>query len=277
MSEYESPSMSDYESPSQTGDVIKTALLVIAVVYALASLFLMFEMRGRIGKLEAAQTTTTATLDKFSQHLDSTDSTMRASSDALAQRLGMTQNELQARTAELQQQRASVSQLAKEQKEQIEGVKTEVGSVRTEVGSVKSDVDATKSDLQGTKDKLEHTIGDMGVQSGLIARTREDLEFLKHRGDRNYYEFTLMKGQSPTGVSSVRLQLKTADAKRGKYTLNVVADDRVIEKKDRTMFEPLQFYTGRNRQLYEVVVLTVDKNKVSGYLSTPKEMVAQAQ
>jgi chromosome segregation ATPase len=235
-------------------------------------------MRGRIGKLEAAQTTTTATLEKFDQHLDSTDLTMRASSDALAQKLGMTEKELQVRTAELQQeQRASVSQLAQEQKEQIEGVKTEVGSVRTEVGSVKTDVDATKSDLKGTKDKLEHTVGDLGVQSGLIARTREDLEFLKHRGDRNYYEFTLMKGQSATGVSSVRLQLKTADAKRGKYTLNVVADDRVIEKKDRTMFEPLQFYTGRNRQLYEVVVLTVDKNKVSGYLSTPKEMVAQAQ
>lgn len=73
------------------------------------------------------------------------------------------------------------------------------------------------------------------------------------------------------------MQLKSADPKRGKYTLNVVADDHVIEKKDRTMFEPLQFYTGRDRRLYELVVFTVDKGKVSGYVSTPKEMVAQMQ
>jgi TonB family protein len=38
--------------------------------------------------------------------------------------------------------------------------------------------------------ELHSTIGDLGVQSGLIANTRSDLEILKHKGDRNYYEFT---------------------------------------------------------------------------------------
>ena len=149
--------------------------------------------------------------------------------------------------------------------------------MKTEVGSVKTDVDATKSDLQGTKDKLERTVGDLGVQSGLVARTRQDLDLLRRRGERSYYEFTLVKGKGPARVSNISLQLKNADPKRSKYTLNVMADDRVIEKKDRTMFEPLQFYTGRDRGLYEVVVFTVNKGKVSGYVSTPKEMVAQAQ
>ena len=73
------------------------------------------------------------------------------------------------------------------------------------------------------------------------------------------------------------MQLKKANPKKGKYTLNVIADDRAIEKKDRTVFEPLQFYTGRDRQLYEVVVFTVDKSKVSGYLSAPRQLLAQAQ
>lgn len=272
---------SEYESTPKSGGR-KIALVMIAGVYVLASLFLIFDARGRTAKLEADQASskasTRAALEKFDQHLDSTDSTMRAATDTLAQKLGMTEKDLQARTAELQQQqKASVSQLEKQQKEQIEGVKTEVGSVRTEVGSVKSDVDATKSDLQGTKEKLERTVGDLGAQSGLIARTREDLETLKRRGERNYYEFALLKGQHGTGVSTVSLQLKNADPKHGKYTLTVLADDRLIEKKDRTMFEPLQFYNGRDRQLYEVVVLTVDKNKVTGYLSTPKELVAMAQ
>ncbi len=104
----------------------------------------------------------------------------------------------------------------------------------------------------------------------MIARTREELEELKHRGDRNYYEFSLYKGGHPTQLSTVALQLKKADPKKNKFTLNVVADDRVIEKKDRGAAEPLQFYTGRDRQLYEVVIFTVEKNKVTGYLSTPK-------
>ena len=282
MHEYDSPpNTSEHDSSPKTGGGMKTARLIaasVACVYVLASLFLMFEARGRIGKLETDQTATAATVDKLIQHLDSTDSTMRASTDALAQTLGMTGKQLDERTAQLQQQqKASVTQLEKEQKEQIEGVKTEVGSVRNEVGSVKTDVDATKSDLQGTKSKLEQTVGDLGVQSGLIARTRQDLDFLRRRGERSYYEFTLVKGQGPARVSTISLQLKNADPKRSKYTLNVMADDRVIEKKDRTMFEPLQFYTGRDRGLYEVVVFAVDKGKVSGYVSTPKEMVAQAQ
>jgi len=71
-------------------------------------------------------------------------------------------------------------------------------------------------------------------------------------------------------VSTVSLELKKADVKRGKYTLVVLADDRPIEKKDRTMNEPVQFYTGRDRMLYELVVNQVNKNQVVGYLSTPK-------
>jgi hypothetical protein len=138
------------------------------------------------------------------------------------------------------------------------------------VTGVKTDVASTRSDLEATKMKLERAIGDLGMQSGLIARTRDELEVLKHRGDRNYYEFTLLKGKSPTPVSTVSLQLKKADAKRSKFTLNVIADDKTYEKKDRTANEPLQFYTGREHLMYEVVVNTVEKNKIAGYLATPK-------
>jgi hypothetical protein len=138
------------------------------------------------------------------------------------------------------------------------------------VGGVKTDVAATKADLETTKQKLQSAVGDLGVQSGLIAHTRDDLELLKHRGDRNYYEFTLLKGAKPQPVATVSLQLKKADPKRGKYTLNVSADDKTIEKKDRTVAEPIQFYSGRDHLLFELVVWSVDKKKANGYLSTPK-------
>ena len=72
-------------------------------------------------------------------------------------------------------------------------------------------------------------------------------------------------------VSTVSLILKKVDPKKSKFTLNVVADDKTIEKKDRTLSEPLQFYTGRDHMLYELVVFTASKNTVTGYLSTPKD------
>ena len=145
-----------------------------------------------------------------------------------------------------------------------------MAGVKTDVGGVKTDVASTRADLEATKAKLASAIGDLGVQSGLIARTSSDLEILKHKGDRNYYEFTLLRGAKPQPVSTVSLQLKKADAKRGKFTLNVTSDDKTIEKKDRNISEPIQFYTGRDRMLYELVVWTVDKKKAVGYLSTPK-------
>ena len=84
--------------------------------------------------------------------------------------------------------------MRRQQKQQISAVSGEVEGVKTDVGGVKTDVASTKADLASTKAKLQSTIGDLGVQSGLIANTRGDLEVLKHKGDRNYYEFTLIKG-----------------------------------------------------------------------------------
>ena len=153
---------------------------------------------------------------------------------------------------------------------QVDDVRSELGGAKKDIADTRTDLSATRSDLESTKVRLDRAIGDLTGQSSLIARTREDLEELKHRGDRNYYEFTLVKGAHPQAVSTVSLQLKKADAKKNRFTLSVLADDRTIEKKDRGAAEPLQFYTGRDRQLYEVVIFTVEKNKVTGYLSTPK-------
>src|SRR5256714_5409944 len=141
-------------------------------------------------------------------------------------------------------------------------------------GGVKSDVASTKADLEATKAKLQSTIGDLGMQSGLIAHTRDDLEILKHKGDRNYYEFTLLKGAKPQPISTVSLQLKKADAKRGKFTMNVTADDKTIEKKDRTVAEPIQFYSGRDHLLFELEMWNEVNNKATRYLSTPKSTPA---
>jgi hypothetical protein len=118
--------------------------------------------------------------------------------------------------------------------------------------------------------QFDSKTGDLGVQSGPIATSHMDLEALRHKGDRNYYAFTLLKGAQPQPVSTVSLQLKKVDAQAGKFTLTVTSDDKTIEKKDRRIGEPIQFYSGRDHLLFELVIWAADKSKATGYLSTPK-------
>jgi len=113
----------------------------------------------------------------------------------------------------------------------------------------------------------------MGVMSGLIARNHDDLEELKRKGDRNYYEFTIQKAKQPQRVGPVQIALNKTDQKKSKYTMTVLADDKSIEKKDKTAGEPVQFYVKGSARLspYEIVVFEVGKNQITGYLATPKD------
>ena len=263
----EQPAVYHTETHSNTG---KWILIAVAIVYVAASAYFIFDQRGKLDKVTQEQTASQKQIADLTKRMQSAE----ADSETMAQQLGLTKKELATRANELQRQQQAASARSAAQAEEIKKnvgeVAGEVGSVKTDVGGVKTDVAATKASLEATIAKLQNTIGDLGVQSGLIANTRGDLEALKHKGDRQYYEFTLIKGAKPQAYSTVALQLKKTDPKRGKYTLNVTADDKTIEKKDKNQSEPVQFYTGREHMLYEMVVWTVDKNKITGYLSTPK-------
>ena len=267
MSEGDQPNVYHSESQSNLG---KWILLAVAVGYVAASTFFIYDQHGKLAKVTQNETASQQQIGDLTKRMQSAE----ADSETLAHQLGMTKKELAARADALQRQQQAASARSAAQtaelKKDVGAVAGEVGNVKTDVGGVKTDVAATKASLEATIAKLQGTIGDLGVQSGLIANTRSDLEALKHKGDRQYYEFTLLKGAKPQAFSTVALQLKKTDAKRGRYTLNVTADDKTIEKKDRNQSEPVQFYTGREHMLYELVVWTVDKNKITGYLSTPK-------
>jgi len=245
----------------------KWILVVVALLFVAASVYAHILTQMHIKTLTDQLVSAQSQVKQLNDRMQNAETT----SDAIAGQVGLTKKELAARTAQLQaEQKAAATRLEQEQKQQISQVSGDIAGVKTDVGGVKTDVASTKADLEATKAKLQSTIGDLGVQSGLIANTRSDLEVLKHRGDRNYYEFTLLKGAKPQAVATVSLQLKKTDAKKGKFTLDVTADDKTIEKRDRNISEPIQFYSGRDRLLFELVVWTVDKNKATGYLSTPK-------
>jgi len=140
---------------------------------------------------------------------------------------------------------------------------------------VKTQVTATQEELQKTISDLKSARGDLGVQSGLIATNASELQALRRLGERNYFEFKLGKTKAPQRVGDVTLLLKSTDPKKNKYTVDVMADDKLTEKKDKNLNEPVQFYTSKAKQPYEIVVNSVQKNLIVGYLSTPKEQATR--
>ena len=256
--------------PSRRNEILAYVLIAVGVIYMIASGYLIYDMRTRLMAMEQKQQTLETAQVELGNRIHTTSSEFR---QALSSEVGMTKQELARRAADLERQQkiasAKLSAEQNQQGQQIAAVSGEVTGVKSEVGAAKTDIQKTQTDLAATNAKLERAIGDLGVQSGLIAHTASELEILKRKGDRNYYDFTLQKN-ARTPVSTISLQLKKVDPKKSKFTLNVIADDRTIEKKDRTLGEPLQFYTGRDKMLYEVVVFTANKNSVTGYLATPK-------
>jgi len=217
---------------------------------------------------------------------------LKAQNDALMQRLGKTddqnqqlQSDLKVVTDKLNVTQEELDKARKQSKASVvaydkklsgfqNNMNTQLaGKASTDdMNKLSGDVTGVKNDLEDTKGKLERANGDMGVMSGLIARNHDDLEELKRRGDRNYYEFTISKSKTPQHVGPVAISLNKADQKKSKYTITVLADDKSIEKKDKTAGEPVQFYVkgaARTSPL-EIVVFDVNKNQITGYLSTPK-------
>jgi len=253
---------------------LKLIAAILAVLYVMGSGYFAYHLSERVVRAEDSQKTLTDSMEARDKALidqmGTTEANLKQSTDALRSSLGKTQRQVAARSAALRKQVSETEKQLRQSQQLLASVSNDLGGVKTDLSGARGDISATRTDLEATKKRLDSTIGDLGMQSGLIAHTRDDLEILKHRGDRNYYEFTLAKSKRPTPVGTASLQLKKVNAKKGNFTMNVIADDHVIEKKDRNVAEPLQFYTGRDRMLYEVVVFTANKKSVSGYLSAPK-------
>jgi len=254
-------------------------LVAAALLFALIGLGWSWSLQSH---LSAAEQQNTAALQeqnaKLQAELDQTNARLRATTETLGTSVAGAQKQIEARTQSiLVQQKEESARLEKQQQatnQQVAAVSSDVSSVKTDVGGVKTDVANTKTDLDATKTQMQRMMGDEHVMSGDIATTRDQLETLKHKGDRNYYEFTLSKNAKPTTVGSISIQLKKVDDKHSKYTLLVNSDDRHIEKKDRNIDEPIQFFSGKDPALFEIVVNVLNKNQVSGYLSTPKNAPA---
>jgi len=189
----------------------------------------------------------------------------KAEANAHAEQLA---RKIQEEEAKVQQQ---VSSEISDVKQSATAANAKIADVSTDAGGAKKDVSKTQEDLQKTISDLKSARGDLGVQSGLIATNAQELQALRRLGERNYFEFKLGRTKAPQRVGDITLMLKKTDPKKNKYTVDVGADDKTTEKRDKNLNEPVQFYTSKAKQPYEIVVNSVQKDLIVGYISTPKE------
>jgi hypothetical protein len=241
------------------------------------------------------QTSFSSSVDQMQKTIDSlkTDlkSDLAANSTTVSKNLARTQanatRHADQLAAQLEQKRAQdeqqltsalndVKTANDETSSKLTGISSDVGDVRNDVGSVKTDVASVRSDTNKNASDLQRALGDMGVMSGLIATNGDEIKMLRALGDRNVYEFTLTRSQGMQKVGDIQVALNKADPKRNRFTLDILADDKKVQKRDKGTNEPVQFYVpSKARQPYELVVNQVDKNTVKGYLATPKVSVSR--
>jgi F0F1-type ATP synthase membrane subunit b/b' len=254
------------------------AAIAVALLAGVASLIWIYVQSGAVSRQQKAIDAATEQNVKLAADLRETNARLKVATEELGTSMGLTQKQMEDRAQEIlrreQAQEVNSQRLENAQKQtaqQVNNVSNEVSNVKTDVGGVKTDLGKTQNELATTISQLTSMRGDMDGHSTLIARNHDELELLKHKGDRNYYEFTLVKGQKKP-VGTISLQLKKADAKKSRFTVTVFSDDKQYEKKDRNLNEPLQFYSGKEPMLFEIVVNNVGgkNNQINGYLSTPK-------
>lgn len=283
--------MSELDNPSGgSGWNLKISVLFGAVIALLAANVYLFiqvdHLRTDLAKFRDSTLTEISNLRETSSVTTATNrrnlETMKEELEAARRQATMAVG--QAKTEAVKRAEALANQLAEEQKRQSAQVASQISEVKaatsdaaSKIGEVKTDVTGVKTDLTATKAELDKTVadlkrvrGDMGEMSGLVATNGKELNALKALGDRNYFEFDLKKTKAPQKIGDIAVQLKKTDIKKNKYTVDVIADDKKVEKKDKNINEPVQFYVSKARQPYEFVVNEVRKDQIVGYLATPK-------
>lgn len=288
-----SPTPTYVEQPKRSG--LMTALVAGAIAVLIgANIYLYVQidhmrtdmaamhdkLMTEISNMRDASTVTSASqlrhIEALKEELTSArDSAQKASSQAKIEALAHADQlarQIKDEEAKVQQQVSTEITTVKETAaQQNQQVAARVADVATDVGSVKTNLANTQSDLQKTIADLKSARGDMGVQSGLIATNANELQALKLRGERNYLDIKLGKTKQPVRFGDVTLKLEKADPKHNRYSLQVMADDKLTEKKDKNINEPVQFYTAKGGHTpYEIVINSVGKDQIVGYLSTPK-------
>jgi F0F1-type ATP synthase membrane subunit b/b' len=274
-------------APASSGVGWKLGVLSALVVALIAANVYLYMQLDKVKKdLSATNDTAQSRLDKLEESASVNTRSNRRTVEELRDQLerarrqanlaaGQAKDEALKKVEETRAALVAAQEQAKQQlssdiskvKESADSQFTQVG---TEVTAVKGDVASTKSDLEKTVADLKRATGEIDGHSVLIATNGKELAALQALGERNYVQFNIQKSKQPQKVGDISIRLKAADPKKNRYTIELTADDKTTEKKDRGVNEPLQFMTSKAKQPYELVVNDVKKDAIVGYVSIPK-------
>jgi hypothetical protein len=266
MSEYQEPV---HVTPSGIPRWVGIALVVLAAV-SLLGIGIGWSALNHANSVEqATQTSVKQANDALAQKLakeDEINQQLQSDLKVVTDKLNVTQTDLV--KARKQNRQSSVTMDKK-----IAGLESSVNTQLAakanadDVNKLNTDVTGVKSDLDATKNNLQMARSEMGT---LIARNHDEIDQLRRMGTRDYYEFTVTRKAGAQKVGAVQVELKSANPKKNQFTINVLADDKSFEKKNRSVNEPIFFYTGGSHAALELVINKVTKSSASGYLSVPK-------
>jgi hypothetical protein len=247
------------------------------------------KLQQSIQKLEAKDTSLASDIEVVTKHVGVTEQEL-ASARSLAEKLRKDQERAiqrqeqlasaLAKKADSEDVAANVAAARAEAALKVEEVQktseTKISNVSGEVKTVASNLEVTRQDLAASRRDLVDVKNALTDQ---IARNSSELAALRLKGERDFVEFDIKKGKKNEmqRVGDIRLELRNADTKKQRYTLAIQVDDSKLEKKDKLVNEPVQFLVGRNQLRYEIVVNKVEKDRIIGYLSTPKDKALAAE
>jgi uncharacterized membrane protein len=208
--------------------------------------------------------------------------------ETIKERMGVTSAELksarEAAQAVKHQQEVTAKELAgklaaKADSSAIDGLRQETSKLaavqQDSSDKIGEQITGLRKDLVASQDDWGRQLVDVkNVLNDSIAKNSNELAELRKKGDRDYFEFDIRRNSKFSRVADIQLALLKTDPKKHKYNVAIQVDDKRLEKRDRTANEPLQFLVGRDHVRYEVVVNSVDKDRIRGYVSAPKETAA---
>jgi F0F1-type ATP synthase membrane subunit b/b' len=260
------------------------AVLVAALIAANVYLYMQLDKVKK--SLVAANDTAQSRLDKLEEAADLNVRSNRRTVEQLRDQLERARRQANLAAGEAKEEalkkvdetRAALEEAQEKSRQQLssdiskvkESADSQFSQVGNEVTSVRGDVASTKTQLEKTVADLHRATGEIDGHSVLIATNQKELSALQALGERNYVQFTIMKSKMPQKVGDVSIRLERADPKKNRYSIELTADDKTTEKRDRGINEPLQFMTSKAKQPYEIVVNDVKKDAIVGYLSIPK-------
>ena len=290
---------SEYSKPQGSSNM-KSAIvagLLIALVAANVYLYVQIEgLRGELAEttktlhsgLSTIKDASTVTMATQQRHIDSLKADLEATRRAAASMSAEAAAKENAHADQL------IKQIANEQAKMSAALGSEINDVKqtsaagvaaanskidtvaTDVGTVRTQESQTQEQLNKTIADLRSVTGDLGVQSGLVATNGKELAALRLKGERNYTDIKLGKTKQPQRFGDIALRLDSVNPKKNMYSVYVLADDKLVFKQNKNINEPVQFLTAKGgRTPYELIINTVTKDSIVGYLSMPKDVAAR--